>query len=158
MGGMQATLPHANACTVARAPYAFMQFLCTVHITRARARAHPILGMPFMPHSISYLRYLTLRPYDTYIARYYIGRACKRRHGVLCTPLLQVSTLITYLIAIIHTNMQHALATWPSWPHYSPESLPLRRPRHRFSVQEILHAKKQSCFLRAKQSPFLNSW
>ena len=124
-----------------------MQFLCTVHITRARARAYPILGMTFMPHSISYLRYLTLRPYDTYIARYHIGQACKRRHGVLCTPLLQVSTLITYLIAIIHTNMQHALATWPSWPHYSPESLPLRRPRHRFSVQEILHAKKKTVLL-----------
>ena len=42
-------------------------FLVTEDIARARARAHLMLGMVFMPHSISYMGYLSLCAYNTYI-------------------------------------------------------------------------------------------
>ena len=48
-------------------------FLVTEDIARARARAHLMLGMVFMPHSIRYMGYLSLCAYDTYILISHIG-------------------------------------------------------------------------------------
>ena len=56
-----------------RAHHVFMHFLCTVDITRARVRAHVMLGMLRNPYNASCMRYLSLRPYDTYSLTSHIG-------------------------------------------------------------------------------------